>query len=296
MIMSKKIAITTGDPHGIGEEIARKALSELNIPKEQVVIVGKNLGLDYPSIGIDESSNGEFCFKALEVVCDLAKNKKIQGIVTAPVSKKALNDAGYNFNGQTEVLEHFLAHDEQRAEMLFIAKDLRLMLLTRHLPLSKVQISEEMIIEKTFRLNNFLKEKYKINSPKIALCALNPHAGEDGLLGAEELDVFIPAVETLNELDVRVSGPFPADGLFAGIGEKYLGSKQQEYDAVISSYHDQGLCAVKALAFDEVVNTTIGLDIIRTSPSCGTAYDIKGKGIARHQSMSEAIKLAFELA
>lgn len=295
-MQKNKIAITTGDLLGIGEEITQKALLELKIPKEKVILIGRNLGLDYEYIEVNASSNGEFCYKSLEIACDMAQKGEVEAIVTAPVSKKVLSDAGYHFLGQTEILENLLAHNGQKAEMLFIAKDLRLLLLTRHLPLKKVELSQEIIVEKIFRLNSFLIQKCGIKSPKIALCALNPHAGEQGLLGTEEIEIMQPAIKILHGLNVGIFGPFAADGLMALVGEKYLSGTPQEYDAVVSPYHDQGLCAIKALAFDEVVNTTIGLDIIRTSPSCGTAYDIKGKNIAKHKSMSAAIKLALNFS
>ena len=137
-----------------------------------------------------------------------------------------------------------------------------------------------MIVDKALRLNDFLKTYCKINSPKIALCALNPHAGEGGMLGREEIEIMSPAVEILQKSGVNISEPKSADALFAKAGKKYINSQKQDYDAIISCYHDQGLCPVKALCFDKTVNTTIGLKVIRTSPSCGTAYDIAGKGIA----------------
>lgn len=294
-----KIAITTGDLFGIGEEIVTKALKQLDLPKEQVIIIGKNIGLNYPTIEIDDSDNGKFCYESLLKASDLAKRGVIKGLATAPVSKEALHLSGYKFSGQTEILEKFLSkNDTERAEMLFIARDLRVMLLTRHLPLKNVaaSINEKMIVEKTLRLNSFLIEKCKIQSPKIAFCALNPHCGEGGILGNEEIEIINPSILKLQKMGVDVVGTFSADGLFAGIGKKYLNHQKQEFDAIISTYHDQALTAIKAIAFDEVINTTIGLDIIRTSPSSGTAYDIAGKNIANPDSMVASIKLAIELS
>ena len=152
-----------------------------------------------------------------------------------------------------------------------------------------------MIKDKITRLNTFLREYCKIENPKIAMCALNPHAGEGGMLGREEIEIIIPATEKLNEAGIDVTEPKSADALFARVGKKYLNRQKQDYDAIVACYHDQGLCPVKALCFDKTVNTTIGLKIIRTSPSCGTAYDIAGKGIADETSMVEAIKLAYRL-
>ena len=179
--------------------------------------------------------------------------------------------------------------------MLFIENDLRVMLLTRHIPLSKIKITKDLIIEKTKRLNEFLIKKCKIKSPKIALCALNPHAGENGILGCEEIDIIIPSIQKLNKEGLNVFGPYSADALFKKIGCNYLNHQKQEYDAVVAMYHDQGLCPIKALCGDKTVNTTIGLKVIRTSPPTGTAYDIKGKNIADPLGMISAIKLLYEL-
>ncbi len=290
-----KIAITTGDKRGIGKEITKKALDSLKLKKDDVLIIGERVDNFYDTEEINIENNGEFCYKALETACNLIKNKKIASLVTAPVSKSELHKAGYIFNGQTEVIESLLQHDNQKAQMLFIAQDLKVMLLTRHCALKDVKLTVEEVIYKTKILNDFLIEKYKIKSPKIALCALNPHSGEDGILGDEEIKILRPAVEILNKQNINITQPLSADSLFAKAGFEYLNNKKPSYDAILSCYHDQGLCPVKALAFDKAINTTIGLDAIRTSPSSGTAYDIAGKGIARADSMIEAIKLALKL-
>jgi len=297
-----RIGITVGDLKGIGEEIVTKALSELNLPREDVVIIGKKVG-DYDFVEVDAADNGKFCYDCLALAAYMARRGEITALVTAPVSKEVLHASGYKFSGQTEVLGELLGATAgvgvaaNKPEMLFIAGDLRVMLLTRHLSLAQVPsaINEEMIIEKTLRLNTFLCDKLKIESPRIAFCALNPHAGEGGILGTEEIEIINPALEKLRACGIDITDALSADGLFAKIGKKYLARAPQDYDAVIASYHDQALCAVKALAFDEVVNVSIGLKIIRTSPSSGTAYDIAGKGIADPKSMIEAIKLAATL-
>lgn len=291
-----KIAITTGDPLGIGEEITYKALLALNPPKEQVLIIGKDLGLGYETIELNQKDIGKYCFECLRTACDLVHLGQIQGIVTGPVSKEQLNKSGYHYSGQTEILEKMLSVDKNdKGEMLFIANELRVMLLTRHVPLKNIEISEDMIIEKVQRLDKFLKEKCNIPYPKIALCALNPHAGENGILGNEEIDTIIPAVHKLNQLGIFAYGPYSADGLFSNAGKKYLQNKKPDYDAIVAMYHDQGLCAVKALTGNDAVNTTIGLKVIRTSPSSGTAYDIKGKNIANPDGMIDAIRLLLKL-
>lgn len=304
-----KIAITTGDLLGIGEEITIKALNSLDLPAEDILIIGKNLNsklnTEYETIEIDHRDNGKFCFESLKTACTLANDGKIKAIVTAPVSKEALYKSGYKYSGQTEILQKFLGDESQklettgskaRAEMIFISDDLRVLLLTRHLALKDVRLNKDLIIDKVLRTNKFLVEKCNIKHPKFALCALNPHAGENGFLGNEEKEIMMPAVLKLRELGINITEPLSADGLFAQVGEKYLNKEKQEYDCILASYHDQGLCPVKALCFKKTVNTTIGLKVIRTSPSSGTAYDIAGKGIADATGMEEAIKLAFKLS
>lgn len=287
-----KIAITTGDIKGIGAEITKKALDFLLLDKNEVLIVGQKIDDRYDTIELDSSSNGEFCYRSLEIAANLAKEGKIGAIVTAPVSKFALLEAGYNFSGQTEVLQKLF---NKKAEMVFIANDFRVMLLTRHLALKDVKINPQMMKDKILRLNKFLIDYCKIKTPKIALCALNPHAGENGMLGREEIEIMLPTVYELKNEGIDIAEPKSADALFASVGKKYLNGEKQHYDAIVACYHDQGLCPVKALAFDKTVNTSIGLDVIRTSPSCGTAYDIAGKGIADATSMIKAIKLACSL-
>lgn len=305
---NKKIAITTGDVNGIGAEITIKALNKLDLPIENVVLItnknvinfyGKlNKQYEVVEIGFDEKDiapgkltalSGEFSFNGLKTACKMAKNKKIDAIVTAPVAKEALYLANHKFNGQTEVLQEFLAHDGQKAEMLFAAKDFRVLLLTRHLPLKEIQLNKEEIIEKISILNDFFKSKLNILAPKFALCAFNPHAGENGILGKEEIEILIPAVKTLKSMGIDITEPLPADTLFVSAGKNYPAKKKQPYDCYIATYHDQGLIPIKTLASEETVNMTIGLDVIRTSPSHGTAFDIAGENIACENSMIEAI-------
>lgn len=290
-----KIALTTGDKFGIGKETIIKALHILNPPKEDVLIIGEKLDVPYPHLIIEEENNGRFCYLALKKACELALKGEIKAIVTAPVSKLELHKAGYNFNGQTEVIESLLDPSSNKAQMLFIADDLKVMLLTRHCALKDIHLTVEDVIFKTHILDDFLKEKYKIKKPKIALCALNPHAGEGGVLGREEIEILTPAINILQKEGVDIEGPKSADALFAKIGMEYLNNKKLSYDAILACYHDQGLCPLKALAFNKAVNTTIGLKVIRTSPDFGTAYDIVNKGIADPSSMVEAIKLALSL-
>lgn len=302
MKYDKKIAITTGDVNGIGAEITIKALNKLKLPKDKVVIISnKNIiETDYEVVEIPFDSkdiepgkvsaqSGEFSFQCLKKACEMAINREIDAIVTAPVSKEALHLAGHKFNGQTEILEKFLSHDNQHAEMLFVAKDFRVLLLTRHLPLKEITLKKEEVVEKISSLNEFFKTKLKITNPKFAFCALNPHAGEGGILGSEEIDVLIPAVEVLKNKGINITYPLPADTLFIQGAKSYLSGEKLLYDCYIACYHDQGLIPIKSVASEKTVNMTIGLDVIRTSPCHGTAFDIAGQNIASEESMVEAI-------
>lgn len=322
MRFDKKIAITTGDVNGIGAEITLKALNRLNLPKENVVIISnKNIiKTDYDIVEIPfdaedikqgqvSAQSGEFSFQALKRACEMAINGEIDAIVTAPVSKEALHLAGHKFNGQTEILEHCLAHDGQHAEMLFVAKDFRVLLLTRHVALKDIVLTKDEVISKISRLDEFFKNNLNISAPKFALCALNPHAGETGILGKEEIEILQPAVNELRAKKVDITNPLPADTLFIEAAKNYLSSTlicsqptntsafqpfslSAKYDCYIACYHDQGLIPIKTVAAEKTVNMTIGLDVIRTSPCHGTAFDIAGKNIASEESMIEAILLA----
>ena len=194
---SDKIAITTGDPNGIGTEITIKALNKLKLAKDKIVLVSNSkildfygkLDIDYEVVEIPYESEiccgeisalaGDFAFRSLEKVCQI----RPKAIVTAPTAKEAMHLAGHIYNGQTEVLEHFLAHDKQHAEMLFVANGFRVLLLTRHCALKDIKLTKEVIVKKVQDLNIFLETHFQIINPKFALCGLNPHAGEHGILG-----------------------------------------------------------------------------------------------------------------
>lgn len=300
-----KIAITTGDPNGIGAEITIKALNKLDLPAEDVVLISNKkildyygkLEKDYEIIEIPFNSEiepgkvsaecGEFSFQSVKKACEIGA----KAIVTAPVAKNALYLAGHKFNGQTEILQKYLAHENQLAEMLFIAKNFRVLLLTRHVALKDINLTKEIVIEKVLNLRGFFKQHFKIENPKFALCGFNPHSGEDGILGKEEINILIPAVAELREKGVNITNPLPADTLFVGASREYFDDvSQPEYDCYIANYHDQGLIPIKTVAGDKTVNMTIGLDIIRTSPGHGTAFDIAGKNVADETGMIEAIK------
>jgi len=290
-----KIAVTTGDPNGIGAEITIKALNKLDLPEDKIVIISNKkiidfygkLNRNYDIIEIPYEAEiepgkvtkeaGEFSFQSVKLACEIGA----KAIVTAPVAKNALYLAGHRFNGQTEILQKYLAHNNQLAEMLFVAGKFRVLLLTRHVALKDINLTKEMVVEKITNLRDFFVTHLNISKPEFALCAFNPHAGEDGILGYEEIDILIPAVEELRANGINITNPLPADTLFI---------KALDYDCCIANYHDQGLIPIKTVAGDKTVNMTIGLDIIRTSPGHGTAFDIAGKNVADETGMIEAIK------
>lgn len=300
-----KIAITTGDPNGIGAEITIKALNELDLPQDKIVLISNKDVLDYYGkldkkydiieipfdkrdikVGKVTKEAGEFSFQSLLKVCEI----KPKAIVTAPVAKNAMYLAGHNFNGQTEVLQKYLAHDNQLAEMLFVANNFRVLLLTRHCALKDVYLTKEIIVKKITNLVKTFNNHFNIPNPRFALCGFNPHSGEDGILGREEIDILIPAVKELQSLGVDISIPLPADTLFVKAGNHYFKGEKDDYDCYIANYHDQGLIPIKTVAGDKTVNMTIGLDIIRTSPGHGTAFDIAGQNIADPNGMISAIR------
>ena len=300
-----KIAITTGDPNGIGAEITIKALNELDLPQDKIVLISNKDVLDYYGkldkkydiieipfdkrdikVGKVTKEAGEFSFQSLLKVCEI--NPK--AIVTAPVAKNAMYLAGHNFNGQTEVLQKYLAHDNQLAEMLFVANNFRVLLLTRHCALKDINLTKEIIVKKITNLVKTFNNHFNIPNPRFALCGFNPHSGEDGILGREEIDILIPAVKELQALGVDISMPLPADTLFVKAGNHYFKGEKDDYDCYIANYHDQGLIPIKTVAGDKTVNMTIGLDIIRTSPGHGTAFDIAGQNIADPNGMISAIR------
>lgn len=300
-----KIAITTGDPNGIGAEITIKALKELDLPQDKIVLVSNKDVLDFYGkldkkydiieipfdkrdikVGQVTKEAGEFSFQSLLKVCEI----KPKAIVTAPVAKNAMYLAGHKFNGQTEVLQKYLARDNQLAEMLFVANNFRVLLLTRHCALKDINLTKKIVTTKVKNLVKTFNNHFHIENPKFALCGFNPHSGEDGILGREEIDILIPAVEELRAEGINISMPLPADTLFVKAGEHYYKNEKDDYDCYIANYHDQGLIPIKTVAGDKTVNMTIGLDIIRTSPGHGTAFDIAGKNIADPNGMISAIR------
>ena len=300
-----RLAVTLGDPRGIGPEITARALAtELDadivvvgaedqlgmIPAAQRISVGswgEGVG-DQPPSGKPGPSRamraGRIAGLSIEAAVRLALGGEVDGIVTAPAHKHALNLAGYRWPGHTEWLAH-LAGDVDVAMML-AAKSLRVVLVTTHIPLRTVpqMLTTDAVIRTGRVTRKALQEWWGIPEPRLAVCALNPHAGEMGLFGDEEDRVLRPAVEALG-----ASGPFPADTVF-------VRAMRGEFDVVLAPYHDVGMTAIKVAAFGEGVNITLGLPFPRTSPDHGTAFDIAGTGTADPASMRAALELAVELA
>ena len=306
--MLPRIAITLGDPRGIGPEIVAKVLQDPPAPADYVVIGPPDLIAGMPGeqvpvgergagsgsgrkgtapgspLPVSPEAAGRIVGQSVEKAVELALKREVDAIVTAPAEKKALNLAGYHFPGHTEWLAH-LAGDVPVAMML--ASDrLRVVLVTTHLPLREVPrvLSTEQVVRVGRITASALRRWWGIESPRMALCALNPHGGEGGLFGNEDRTVLEPAAREL-----AATGPLPADTVF-------VRALRGEFDAVLTPYHDVGMTAIKVASFGQAVNITLGLPFIRTSPDHGTAFDIAGKGIADPGSMREAVRLAVRLA
>lgn len=286
------IAITLGDPGGIGPEIVVKALANKQIHKCCTpIIIGIKEALYKTKkiiLGKPNPIQAEAAIEFLKQAATLAIKKEVAGIVTAPVNKYAINAAGVKFRGQTEFLATLT--NTHKYAMVMASEKIRIIPLTRHVQIKNINrlIKRPYIID-TIELidqNSFLFGIYK---PTIAVLGLNPHCGDGGAVGKEEIKEIIPAIKKAMKNGINVNGPFSADAFFAG-------SEYKKYDFILAMYHDQGLIPFKMLSFGKGVNVTIGLPIIRTSPDHGTAYDIAGKDIANEASLIEAIKTASKMA
>ncbi len=324
------VAITMGDPSGVGPEVILKGLSSIRSRTNCVpLIIGapralerekKNLGinLDFDVIhgaeeirdttnvavlpGRYELSLGDMHYGNLsdtgaravidwiELAVSLALKGFADAICTAPLNKAVLKErAGFRYPGHTEFLAHLT--DSRRFVMMLAGKKLRVSLVTIHCPLSKVAelISKENIAEVISITAQALLKDFGLSEPSLAVAGLNPHAGESGKFGTEEIDIIAPAIKKAREQGIDVHGPFPPDAIYR---EAYEG----KYDAVVSMYHDQGLIPLKLLHFYDAVNVTLGLPVVRTSVDHGTAYDIAGRGKANPASFMEALDLAAKIA
>lgn len=320
------VGITLGDFNGIGPEVTLKALSNNKILKLCTpVIYGsvkvltkyrKLLNLEDWTLhavkGIDQISPkrtnvincwnenieiqpgkitpeaGQSAFVALKAAVTDLQNKHIDAIVTAPINKHNIQSEEFKFAGHTEYFTETFGVKESL--MLLVSEGLRVGVVTGHIPLQGVTeaVTKEKIISKVQVLLHTLKRDFGIQKPRVALLGLNPHAGEEGLLGNEEQEIISPAIHELKQKGNLVFGPFPADGFFGTMSYK-------KFDAVLAMYHDQGLIPFKTLAFESGINYTAGLPIVRTSPDHGTAYNIAGKNVASESSMREAIYLACDI-
>ncbi len=321
-----KIGITQGDVNGVGYEVILKTFAvpemlELCTPviygspkvaayhrktiesqtnfnivdsaqaarHDSVNLVNCNDDEVKVELGAESTESGLAASQALERAVEEYKKGWIDAIVTAPVCKKSIQSDKFTFPGHTEYFEHEFGNGS-KALMILMCEGLRVALVTNHEPVSKVAslITKDLIKEKVMILNNSLMKDFCIEIPRIAVLALNPHASDGGLLGSEENESIIPAINELSEEGVKCFGPFPADGFF-GTGD------YKHFDAVLAMYHDQGLVPLKTLAMDYGVNYTAGLPVVRTSPDHGTAFDIAGKGIASEESFRQAVYAAIDI-
>lgn len=305
-----RIALTMGDPAGIGPEIISKSLKSLKYLKGAQFIVFGDREL-FRLQGLRESESvslmdigrfsdsflpgklskeaGYLSFKSLKEAVLLLKKGGADCLVTGPISKEAVRLSGFTWPGHTEYLADCFGSKE--VEMVFVAQKLKIALVTRHLALRDAicYVKKKRIVVCGKIVYKLLRNTFKISSPKVAICGLNPHAGESGLFGQEEKREIEPAVKSLNKIFGRhFFGPFSADTIFCS-------ASKGEFDLVMAMYHDQGLIPFKMVSFENGVNLTAGLPFIRTSPVHGTAFDIAGKNKAKHRSMRQAILLACEL-
>ncbi|MFQ5551960.1 MAG: 4-hydroxythreonine-4-phosphate dehydrogenase PdxA [Gemmatimonadales bacterium] len=289
--MNARIAVTLGDPRGIGPEVARAVADDPPHGVDLVLLGPDDLVAGYESQGLGafgeatgDAVAGEFAYRAIARAVDLVGAAEVDAICTAPASKKALNAAGHHFPGHTELLGH-LAGGVDTAMML-ASDDLRVVLVTTHVPFAAIrsELTEHRIGRVAALTRQSLTNLWGIAQPRIALCALNPHAGEGGTLGTEEAELLAPAA-----LAAGIEGPFAADTVF-------VRAMRGEFDAVLAPYHDVGMTAIKVASFGRAVNVTLGLPFVRTSPDHGTAFDIAGKGLADPASMHAAVTLAAELS
>ena len=286
--MRPRIAITAGDPAGIGPEIADKASRDARVLEVCEPIIYAEPSVTPFQIGEVSAAAGRAAYDTIVRAVEDARAGRVQAIATAPVNKLAFSRAGLPWRGHTDLLAHLCG--VSRVAMMFHAPELNVVLATVHVPLREVpELLTRALIEDVLALTAESLPAFGIPAPRIAVAGLNPHAGEDGLLGSEEQQVLAPAVAAARRRGLNVSGPWPADTVFGR-------AARGEFDVVLACYHDQGLVPVKLLAFGRAVNVTLGLPIIRTSVDHGTAFDIAGRGLADAGSMVEAVLLAARLA
>jgi 4-hydroxythreonine-4-phosphate dehydrogenase len=303
----RPLLITMGEPAGIGPEVATAAFAALGgrIGKRPLLLVGdadvfescgeippeaivRTKALAARTPGRAHASNAAATIEAITLAVEMALKGEACAVATAPINKAVLMQAGFGFPGHTDFLATLTG--APRAVMMLVGGQLRVIPLTVHLPIVQVPgaIDGASIIETAEIALAALKRDFAIASPRLAIAGLNPHAGENGLLGREETDIIAPAVAELKRRGYLVSGPLPSDTMFHA-------EARARYDAALCMYHDQALIPIKTLSFWEGVNVTLGLPIVRTSPDHGTGFDIAGKGLADPRSMIAAIKLAAKM-
>ena len=319
-----RIIITTGDPAGIGPDITVQiaqqnihadivAIGDPDLLRDRASLLGLPLSLiefddarkqkhvakslriipvktEVPAIaGHLDSNNARYVLNLLKTACTACLDNKFDAMVTAPVQKSIINDAGITFSGHTEFLAE-LCH-QATPVMMLVNNALRVALVTTHLPLSKVSdaITKDKLSQVLQIIDKDLRDKFSINKPRILVCGLNPHAGENGHLGNEENEIIIPVINTLKSQGIDLTGPQPADTAFTP-------DMIDSFDVIVAMYHDQGLPVLKSLGFGETVNITLGLPIVRTSVDHGTALPLAGTGNASCSSLLEAIQCAIDLA
>ena len=321
-----RVAITQGDTNGVGYEVILKVFSDPNILELCTPIIygspkiasyhRKALNLEVPytiinhaeeardgrvnllacfddeikiEMGQPSQEAGAAALKALDRAMTDYRSELYDVLVTAPINKATIQSPGFHFPGHTEYIETSVG-EGQKALMILMNETLRVALVTTHLPIKDIAkaITKEGIVEKATIFHKALKRDFRISSPRIAVLSLNPHAGDNGLLGSEEKDIILPAIEELADKGIQAFGPFAADGFFGS-------GAYDHFDGVLAMYHDQGLAPFKTIALESGVNYTAGLPIVRTSPDHGTAYDIAGKGVADENSMRQAIFTAIDV-
>ena len=283
-----KIALTVGDPAGIGPEIVAKAAADPSVRAvcEPIVFAPPADGNIRP--GEVSAAAGRAAYDTLLRAVESARSGEVDAIATAPINKLAFARAGLDWKGHTDLLAHLCG--TEHVAMMFHSPQLKVVLLTIHVPLRQVpSLLTPDLIDRTIALTNDAMSSFGVARPQLAIAGLNPHAGEGGVIGDEDDRVIAPAVQRARGVGIEISGPFPGDTVF-------VRASRGEFDCVIACYHDQGLIPVKLLAFGTAVNVTIGLPIIRTSVDHGTAFDIAGKGVADAGSMIAAVRLAAQMA
>ncbi len=263
-----------------------KDISEINAKRSNIInCIDDNVRVE---LGRATEAGGEGSIRSIEAAIADVKAGKVDVLLTSPINKKNVQSEKFHFPGHTEYLAS--SFDTKEVLMLLVSDIMRVGVVTGHIPISEVpkSITKELILKKLVLLNQSMMQDFGIRKPRIAVLGLNPHAGDDGVIGNEEQDIIIPAIKQANDEGITAIGPYPADGFFGS--ENF-----SKFDAILAMYHDQGLAPFKSLAFDTGVNYTAGLPVVRTSPAHGTAFEIAGQGKASDSSFRNALFLAIDI-